>query len=300
MRARPLPTELSRRPFDVHSADRAGVHRQRLRRIDLLTPSRSLRWHRRRPPSGVERIRAHRPVLLPGQFISHVSAAVLWGLPLPVGVVADDPVHVTSIRPAPQMRRRGVTGHRTTADRATVRTRWGMPTSAPASAWVECGALLDLDDLVVLADAILVNRACATTLDDLVRALGLRGRCPGVRRLRAALELARHGAGSPQETRARLAIARSGLPEPELQVDLYDEHGQFVGRVDFAYRHERIVIEYEGDRHRTDRVQWESDVLRYRTLARLGWLVLRWTRGDLSERLARTNAELDGLLRARG
>jgi len=288
------------RSFDVRAADRVGVHRERLRRRDLVRPTRSIRWHRHRPPTGVDRIRAFRTVLRPGQFVSHLSAAVLWGLPLPRGRQGDDPIHVTSIRPAAQMRRAGVVGHRTTEDRAQVVQRWGMPTSAPATAWVECGSLLGLDDLVVLGDAVLAVRACGTTVEDLAAALAARGRCPGARTLRAALALVRPGSGSLQETRARLVIVRAGLPEPERQVEIRDGTGRFVGRADLAYRRERIVIEYEGEQHRTDRTQWESDLRRYRTFERLGWVVLRWSRSDLTTHRRGALSELAALLCRRG
>lgn len=299
MRPRPLPKSLSARSFDVRAADRAGLHRERLRRSDLVRPTRSIRWHRQRPPTGIDRIRAFRPVLGSEQFISHLSAAVLWGLPLPRDHPGDDPVHVTSIRPSAQMRREGVVGHRTTEDAAVVLTRWGMPTSAPAATWVECGSLLGLDDLVVLGDAVVSSRACATTMDALAAALAVRGRCPGARNLRAALGLVRRGSGSPQETRVRLGIVRAGIAEPELQVEIRDERGWFVGRADFAYRRERIIIEYEGDHHRTDPAQWESDLRRYRAFARLGWVVLRWSRSDVTTHRSAALEELAGLLRRR-
>jgi len=298
MRARPLPKPLRGRAFDVGAADRAGVSRQRLRRRDLIRPTRSIRWARDRPPDPVERIRAFRPVLVPGQFISHVSAAVLWQLPVPF---ADDgPVHVTSPVPIAQPRRRGVVGHRITPDRARVTERWGMPTSTPAALWVDCGAVLSVDQLVVLGDAIVTERRCGTTIDDLAAAVALAGARSGVRRLRVALGLVRVGAGSPQETRARLAIVRAGLPEPDLQVDVLDEDGRFVGRVDLAYAEQRIVIEYEGDHHRTDAEQWGRDLRRYREMERVGWAVVRWTKSDLDTPAFGAVAHLRSLLARRG
>lgn len=299
MRPRPLPPALRRRPFDVPTSDRAGVSRERLRRKDLERPTRSIRWGSAGPPTGIDRIRAFRPILLPGQFVSHVSAARLWELPVP-GNVDAEPVHVTSIRPAAQMRRQGVVGHRAVECRALVRPRWGMPASTPASCWVECGAMLDLDDLVVLGDAIVTEHRCRTTPEELRAVLDLHGSCRGARRLRAALELIRAGPGSPQESRSRLAIIRAGLPEPELQVDVLDEHGHFVGRVDLAYPAERIAVEYEGDHHRTDPDQWAADIRRYRELERLGWVVLRWTKSDLTTHRAAALAQLASLLAARG
>lgn len=298
MRPRPLPPPLRTRSFDVHAADRAGVSRERLRRLDLERPTRSVRWHSAAPPQGVERIRAFRPVLLHGQFVSHVSAAALWELPLPRGL--DDRVHISSIRPAGQMRRSGVVGHRATPERAQVRQRWGMPSSTPASCWVECGSLLGLDDLVALGDAIVTEPRCATTAAELQRVLALHGSCRGAQRLRAALELIRVGPGSPQETRCRLLIVRAGLPEPDLQVDVFDERGYFVGRVDMAYPERRIAIEYEGDHHRTDPGQWAADIRRYRELERLGWTVLRWTKSDLTVHGSAILAHLAALLGKRG
>ncbi|OII15788.1 hypothetical protein BIU97_14050 [Curtobacterium sp. MCBA15_009] len=249
-----------------------------------------MRWERDHPPDAVQRIRALRPVLLPGQFVSHLSAAVLWGLPVPQTV--DAPVHVTSILPQAQPRRAGVVGHRVTAAHASIRSRHGVPASSPATLWIECGTVLDVDQLVVLGDAIVTERRCATTPDDLAAALAAVGARRGVRKLRAALELVRVGAGSPQETRARLAIVRAGLPEPELQVDVFDEAGRFVGRVDMAYPEQRIVVEYEGDHHRTDAEQWGRDLRRYRAMERLGWAVVRWTKSDLS---TSTNGAIDHL-----
>lgn len=300
MRPRPLPPSLRNRAFDVHAADRAGVSRQRLRRSDLVRPTRSVRWSRARPPDAVRRIRALRPILLPGQFVSHVSAAVLWGLPVPDGDGDAAPVHITSVIPAAQPRRVGVVGHRITRDRASVAERWGVPASTPAALWVDCGALLTVDQLVVLGDAIVTEARCRTTIDDLRRALTRAGARAGVRRLREALEHVRVGAGSPQETRTRLAIVRAGLPEPELQVEIRDDAGWFVARVDMAYPRQRIVIEYEGDHHRTDAEQWASDLRRYREVDRLGWAVVRWSRSDLGPHRSGALAHLRSLLARRG
>ncbi|WP_433931469.1 endonuclease domain-containing protein [Curtobacterium flaccumfaciens] len=235
---------------------------------------------------------------MPGQFVSHTSAAVLWGLPVPCG--PDAPVHITSVHPQAQPRRVGVVGHRVAADRVSTRQRWGVPSSSPAALWVECGDLLGLDELVVLGDAIVTSRACATALEDLAAALAGAGNRRGVRKLRVALELVRVGPGSPQETRARLAIVRAGLPEPELQVDVLDEAGRFVGRVDLAYPEYRIVIEYEGDHHRTDAEQWGRDLRRYREMERLGWAVVRWTKSDLTLHRSAAVAHLKTLLAREG
>lgn len=232
-------------------------------------------------------MRAHRTLLLPGQFISHTSAALLWGLPLPARI-SHETVHVTSQGQQNPMRRPGVQGHRSAPELAVVRQRWGMPTSSPATTWIECGSLLRLEDLVALGDAIVSSSTCRTSVEDLRRELDRRRGCRGGKRLRVALDLVRAGSGSPKETQLRLIIVRAGFPEPSLQVTIRNDRGQFVGRVDMAYPQHRLVIEYEGDRHRTDDRQWGKDIRRYRELDRLGWFVLRVTKRDLDEHLAET------------
>lgn len=292
MRPHTLPSPIRERPFDVRTARRLGVSDERLRRRDLVIPTRGLRWHVGVEPIGIARARAVVPILGDGAFFSHTTAAELWGLPLPFAIQRDRALHVTTLLPASQMRRPGVIGHRARPDRVDVDERWGVPVSSPAQTFIECGPLLGLHALVALGDAIVTDSRCGTTVDDLRRAVAARPRARGIVTLRAAVALVRVGAGSAQETEARLAIIDAGLPEPELQVVIRDEHGRFVGRVDMAYVDDRIVVEYEGDHHRTDRQQWANDVRRYRELERLGWTVLRWTNGDLRDHRDATMRQL--------
>ncbi|NYG07213.1 hypothetical protein BJ986_001700 [Phycicoccus badiiscoriae] len=139
---------------------------------------------------------------------------------------------------------------------------------------------LSVEDLVIAGDAF------ATRDPRLVAALaaagaGVGGR--GRRKLRAASELVRSGSGSPMETRARLAFGEAGLPEPELNATVYAEDGHFLARVDFMWRGPRVIVEYEGDQHRSDRRQWENDIQRVRLLEDLGWKVVRITAADLAD-----------------
>ena len=96
------------------------------------------------------------------------------------------------------------------------------------------------------------------------------------------------------ETRARLVFHRSGLPEPELNASVHAEDGHFIARVDFLWRVARVVVEYEGDHHRTDRRQWQHDIARTRLLEALGWRVIRITSSDLWD--SRLRRELVTLL----
>ncbi|MFZ7086678.1 hypothetical protein [Curtobacterium sp. RRHDQ10] len=285
MQPRPLPTSIRHRPFHVAEARHLGVSDERLRRRDLVLPTRGIRWRSDEPPEGIDRIRAVAPLMLPGWFVSHTSAAELWDLPIPRRHRGGD-VHLTSPQPHAQTRRPGLVGHRTRPEYRAVRPRWGVPTSSPATTWVECGSLLGLDELVVLGDAIVGRHQLDTGIEDLHEVLDARPRCRGAVRLRAALELVRVGSGSPKETELRLVIVRAGFPEPSLQVPILDVRGNRVGRVDMAYPSRRLIIEYEGDQHRTDDLQWASDIRRYRDFERLGWSTLRVTKRDLDVHLA--------------
>ena len=67
----------------------------------------------------------------------------------------------------------------------------------------------------------------------------------------------------------------AGLPTPECNPTI--RAGDQRGRVDLVYREFRILIEYEGDQHRTDRGQWNRDIERHEVFTTDGWTVLRIT-----------------------
>lgn len=100
--------------------------------------------------------------------------------------------------------------------------------------------------------------------------------------VREACALARRGAESVRETRLRLCLVLAGLPEPQLQAELWDE-GQWLGRYDMLIEPYRLLIEYEGDQHRTDKLQWTRDIVRVERAQRLGYGVVRVT-ADLMRR----------------
>ena len=104
------------------------------------------------------------------------------------------------------------------------------------------------------------------------------------------------------ETRARLAFLEAGLPEPELNATVHGPDGHFLARVDFLWRGAGVVVEYEGDQHRTDRRQWQNDIARVRLLEESGLRVVRVTSLDLfdASRLRALVAMLRALLTGRG
>ena len=63
---------------------------------------------------------------------------------------------------------------------------------------------------------------------------------------------------------------------PECNLIIRNDHGA-IGRVDLVYLAYRLIIEYEGDQHRTDRHQWNRDIDRQEDFARDQWTLIRVT-----------------------
>ncbi|WP_166503394.1 hypothetical protein [Modestobacter italicus] len=85
----------------------------------------------------------------------------------------------------------------------------------------------------------------------------------GIAAAARAAGLANGRAESPLETLGRLRILGSGLPLPELQMDLHGPRG-FVGRVDAWYEDAAVAVEFDG------RVKYE-DPFGGRTAAQVLW-----------------------------
>ncbi|PPH77983.1 hypothetical protein C5C90_01870 [Rathayibacter sp. AY1D4] len=225
-----------------------------------------------------ERITAFSAVMRPGEFFSHGTAAHLLGLP-DRRMTATSPLDVSVAPPMRAARRVGVRSHHLWDEAvAVVQTRY--PAADPASTFCHLADSRRLDELIVLGDAIVLpddegrRRGLRVDLPVLTeRAARFRGR--GGRRAREAAGHLRVGAESPRETLLRLLLVRAGLPEPELQVELSDADGCFVARVDMLYRIARVVVEYDGDHHRTDRAQYERDIARIEAIEALGYRVVR-------------------------
>jgi very-short-patch-repair endonuclease len=67
----------------------------------------------------------------------------------------------------------------------------------------------------------------------------------------------------------------AGLPEPEVNIEISDARGRFIGRADLVYRRWRVIVEYDGDQHRTNTKQFDKDVLRLEGFDHAGWDVVR-------------------------
>jgi len=304
----PLPPSLGD-GFAVRAALEAGVTPRRLRHSDLDAPFRGVRLipsasvitepaalealelrsdHRRRAHAYAKIAPSH-------SFLSHVTAAVLWDLPLPIRVLrrprGAEPsrreIDVAVFPPHRASKARGVRGRQLSPALTRVCVREGLNVSTAATTWAQLARELTVDELIEVGDAIVriprrrgMLRGAASdalgSLDDLTAAVAAGPRV-GVAKLREALPDIRVGSASPPETDLRLALQRAGLPDPQLDFDVFSRDGRSIGFTELAYPEFRVLIEYEGDHHRTDPDQWHRDIEKHAACVAAGWDVVRLT-----------------------
>jgi very-short-patch-repair endonuclease len=122
----------------------------------------------------------------------------------------------------------------------------------------------------------------------------------GVARLRRVLPLVDGGAESPQETLTRLVLIDAGLPRPRTQINVYNEYGDFVARIDMGYDDVLVGIEYDGPQHWTDPAVRQRDIDKQVELRDLGWTTIRVSRDLLKYRRATFVDRVATALRGRG
>lgn len=295
----PLPRALVDGPFSVSEAQRAGVTKRRLRAQDLERPYVGVRTSA--PLATVQDLcRAYWPKMAPEEFFSHVTAAVLHGLWLPAPLEDRRTLDVSVVRPARAPRDRGISGHHLIQRPRLVVTRDGFRVADEVETWCQLATQLGHRELVIAGERLLamdcdhVDEMRARLLaaaDDAHR--------PFHRRLAVAASRLRCGSRSAGESRLRLLLVESGLPEPEINIAITDASGRFIGEADLVYRGRRVVIEYEGDYHRVDKQQWRKDVVRYERMQDAGWRVIRVTADDLRLRPDETVARIRSALARR-
>lgn len=268
-------------PFSVAFGRSLGLTRRRLQGRDLSLPFRGVRAAGPPPGTAVDLSRSYAERMAPTHLISHHTAALLHGLPLPGWLAADTRIHVTvpaGTRP-PQMT--GVIGHEVRPELLQPDVVDGIPVTTPLQTWIDLGTVLPVGALVAIGDVLCGGDRPNFVPDDLRRALLPLGGRRGVKRLREAAGLTRTRVESPKETETRLLLVNAGLPEPVVNYVITDAEGTFIARVDLAWVRHRACVEYEGDGHRTDRAQFRKDITRRERLEDHGWRVIRVTDDDL-------------------
>lgn len=327
---RPLPASLPFAVFSTQEALALGVDVTRLRRDDLRSLAPGF-WARR------DRVVTEREIVGalcrkdPRAFAAGLTAARLWGFPLP-GSLADQVVEAptmvraSTVRPGRGPGRKRIdrrihmarpgSQRRPTAllrwsrfdgEVARIRDRRGdAPTvrlTSRVQTFLHLGAVLRVGALVAIGDH-LVRRPRPDLengrTEPWCTIAELREQCTGrhAAALSSALDAVRVGADSPRETLLRLAFARAGLPEPFLNVPLIAPDGTELHEPDFQWPAHRVCAEYDGRTHSTPD-QVSKDIRRARRAAAAGWVEVRLHTGDVERRCAPAIEQVRAALAAR-
>lgn len=294
-----LPAGLDRAGFTVVTALAAGVSPKRLRSSDLDTPFRGVRAAHDATDSVHALCRAFASRMPRHQGFSHLTAVRLFALPEPHRLHADTRLHVSAIAPHRAPRMRGIRGYSLAPQRAAVEgtllVHDGLRVVSPVDTWCQMAAQLTVDELVTLGDALVRRQRPLATIGALDAVLARYSGARGCTKLVQALPLIRPGTDSAKETELRLAIVRSGLPEPEVNTTIYDSLGLPIARGDLVFREYKVLVEYDGEHHRLDLRQYANDVDRNERLAEAEWRTIHFNR---THRAARQTAALASLRRA--
>ena len=154
----------------------------------------------------------------------------------------------------------------------------GVSVASVARTALDLGRHQARDRAIARLDA-LMRAAPFSTEEVLLMAKRYRG-ARGVKQLRDALPLVDGGAASPRETWLRLIYIDGGLPKPTTQIPIFDTDGTLLRTVDMGWEDFKVLSEYDGDQHRTDRPQYVKDMRVIPKIERLGFIVERVIKED--------------------
>lgn len=230
----------------------------------------------------VQLIAATVPRLAAGQVLSHVSAAILHGLPVDARTTS----RVTVTKPGNTGGRIGpyVHRYRTPLAEGDIELVDGLRRTVLARTVVDLARHGDLGFAVAAADRALRH---GLTKDELSAQLVAARRRYGVAGARAMVDLVDGRSESAGESLSRVVLWRLGMPPDELQFEV--NVGGVCYRSDFAWLEQRVLGEFDGKvkygellragETAADAVMREKR--REGQLRAAGWWVVRWTYADV-------------------
>ncbi|AMD87283.1 hypothetical protein AXF14_06380 [Actinomyces radicidentis] len=196
-------------------------------------------------PSEQHRVRiiaAHRcDDLQDGAALARESAAIMMGIPL-IGPV---PERVQLVRPARLGGRLTATTRTLTAPPSVDLTDLaGVPITSAAQTLIDLGRRRSFASTLASMDHCL--HTTAVSKEQLLGLLATQQHRPGNGLARRAIEWSDSRAESPGESLSRAVIIENGLAVPDLQRELLDDDGEFLGRVDMLWEEHGVVGEFDG------------------------------------------------------
>jgi uncharacterized protein DUF559 len=149
----------------------------------------------------------------------------------------------------------------------------GVPVTSPARTAYDLGRRPGLASAVTRLDAL--ARATGVAAADVAPLIEAHRGARGMKQLRRVLPLVDAGAESPQESRTRLLLISAGLPRPQTQIEVLNDWGGVLARIDMGWERWKVGVEFDGAQHWTDPVQRTWDIDRGAELQRRGWLIVR-------------------------
>jgi hypothetical protein len=296
-----VPVQAAQAPATVAPMTRSALHSEGTNDADIARLLRRGEWKTVRPGryvtmseyTAMGREERHRtlisaviPDLGPGGVISHTSAAVMlgmdtWGVRL-------DRVHVSRKYRYGARASRWVSPHDVMEPFSTVLVG-DVAVTAPARTVVDCARLVSFEQGVVITDSALRSRLVTVTeLDQHLRTMAHK---MGIARARAVVSFADARSESVGESRSRVLLKQSALPDLELQYRIRNDAGYEVARVDFAIPELMVAGEFDGKvkygrllrpgQSAGDAVFEEK--LREDAVRDAGWQMVRWVWDELAE-----------------
>jgi len=263
-----IPPQLTRRAFSLQEARAAGLSRTSLRGKAWRRIGSELYCWRGLEDDPWKLLSGWRRILPRDAVFAGATAAWLHGIDL-------DPIRPVEVivRPNSGLRSRaGLNVRRCQLTPSNVVRVRGLSATSISRTLSDLSLRASDVETLVAMDAALHSRLADKAA--LARLRGMRARF---------LATLAEPAESPMETRLRWLLLASRLRAPEVQVDLRDADGRFIGRADLYYPSARLVIEFDGGSHRERLVE---DNRRQNLLIDAGFRVLRFTSADLSQRPA--------------
>jgi hypothetical protein len=218
--------------------------------------------------------------------LSHVSAAVerrvaVWNISL-------DEVHTTRTDGKGARREAGIVHHAGDLDEDDVEVVNGLRlTPAPRCA-VEVISTAPPEAALVVVNGML--HAGDLTRAELLDAVKAMKHWPHTLSAHLVVAMADERMESPAETRTYFMCRQQRLPRPEPQYKVYDENGELVARLDFAWPEYGVFLEFDGkmkyERYRREGETLDQFLMREKKRGELvcqltGWVCLRIGWADL-------------------